>query len=442
MLNLKNHLLNLKKSDIEIYNILIGKERYQEEVINLTASENYVSKSVLEATGSIFTNKYAEGYPGKRYYGGCKFEDLIENIAIESGKKLFKVEHANVQPHSGSQANQAVLFALLKPGDTILSMNLAHGGHLSHGSPVNISGKWFNIVHYGVDKNNELIDYNQVQELALQYKPRLIICGGSAYSRIIDFKKFREISDSINAYLLADIAHIAGLVAVGLHPSPVNHAHFITTTTHKTLRGPRGGMILCNKEKAKDSDKTLDKLIDSAIFPGIQGGPLMHVIAAKAVAFREALKPEFFDYQLQILKNSETLAKWLQSYSFRLVSGGTENHLMLLDLTNKDIAGKDAQNRLEEVDIIVNKNLIPYDTKSATITSGIRIGVPAVTTRGMKEAEMVSIANFIYSILMNKRDKEFVRSDVKKLCWYFPIYKEDRKLSSRIKNKLISFLTS
>ncbi len=442
-MGLENNLTHLKRSDKKIYDILLEKHKYQEDVINLIASENYVSQSVLEAAGSVLTNKYAEGYPGKRYYGGCLYEDEIEGIAIESAKKLFNVEYANVQLHSGSNANIGVIFAVLKPGDTILSMNLSHGGHLSHGSPANISGKWFNIIHYGVDKENEVIDYNQIQTLAETHRPKLIICGASAYPRIINFNKFREIADSVNSYLLADIAHIAGLVATSLHPSPVGYAHFITSTTHKTLRGPRGGLILCNKEKAKDCDKTLDQLISSAVFPGIQGGPLMHIIAAKAVAFREALKPEFKEYQKQIIKNSKEIAECLKGYGFRLVSGGTDNHLMLIDLSNKKVSGADAEKALEKYGIILNKNLIPYDKNSPKITSGIRIGTPAVTTRGMKEKEMKKIAEVIAYAIPNtinsyeKSNAAAYKEIVNALCEEFPIYKERNLLS-----KIISYLTS
>jgi len=406
----------LKTIDPEIYEIMRHEIERQRNKLNLIASENYASRAVLQAMGSVMTNKYAEGYPGKRYYGGCEFVDAAENLAIERAKKLFKAEHVNVQPHSGSQANMAVYLALLKCGDTIMSMDLSHGGHLSHGSPVNFSGKLFNIVPYGVSKETKTIDYDTLAELARKHRPKLIVCGASAYPREIDFKRFREIADEADALLLADIAHIAGLVVAGIHMDPVPYADFVTTTTHKTLRGPRGGMIMCRQEYAKDIDRT--------VFPGIQGGPLMHIIAAKAVAFKEAMNRDFNDYQKQIVKNAKTIASELASRGNEIVSGGTDNHLMLIDLTPADITGKDAEARLGEAGIILNKNTIPFETKSPFITSGIRIGTPAATTRGMKEKEMVTVAWAINEILHNMSDAEKLK-DVKRtileLCGQFPI---------------------
>ena len=381
----------LDKIDPEISNLINEENERQQRNIELIASENFVSKGVMEAAGSVLTNKYAEGYPHKRYYGGCEVVDKVEDLARERAKELYNAEHANVQPHSGSQANQAVYFSVLDPGDKILAMDLTHGGHLTHGSPVNMSGSYYDVVHYGVTKDREIIDYDQVEKLAKEHEPKLIIAGASAYPRVINFMRFKEIADEVGAYLMVDMAHIAGLVAADLHPNPVPHADFVTTTTHKTLRGTRGGMILCKEEHAKK--------IDKAIFPGIQGGPLMHIIAAKAVAFKEALTDEFNEYQHQIIKNAEKLATELKSYGMRLVSGGTDNHLMLVDLNNMDITGKDAETALDKVGITLNKNTIPYETRSPFVTSGIRIGTPAVTTRGMEEKEMEKIAEFIFEAL-------------------------------------------
>lgn len=387
-------LEHVKKVDPEVFEWIKKEEARQHDKIELIASENFVSPAVMEAAGSCLTNKYAEGYPGKRYYGGCEFVDEVERLAIERAKKLFGADHANVQPHSGSQANQGVYFAAVPIGGTILGMNLSHGGHLTHGSPVNQSGKYYNFIHYGVTQEAETIDYDQIRALALEHKPRLIVAGASAYPRIIDFKRFREIADEAGALFMVDMAHIAGLVAAGLHPSPVEYAHFVTTTTHKTLRGIRGGMILCKEEFAKD--------IDKAIFPGLQGGPLMHIIAAKAVAFQEALGDGFKVYQQQVVKNAAVLAETLMSKGFRLVSGGTDNHLMLVDLTNMDVTGKDAEHLLDEAGITVNKNTIPFETRSPFVTSGIRIGTPAVTTRGFKEAEMREVGQLIYDTIVNR----------------------------------------
>lgn len=408
-------LENLNKIDPQVAQAIYNEVERQRNKIELIASENFVSQAVLEALGTPLTNKYAEGYPGKRYYGGCEYVDVVENLAIERAKELFGAEHVNVQPHSGAQANMAVFFAVLNPGDTFMGMNLSHGGHLSHGMAINMSGKYYNVVSYGVRKDTGLIDYDELRELAVKNKPKMIIAGASAYSREIDFKAFREICDEVGAYLMVDMAHIAGLVAAGCHQSPIPYADFVTTTTHKTLRGPRGGMILCKEKYAKD--------IDRAVFPGIQGGPLMHVIAAKAVALQEALQPEFKEYQKQVVKNAKTLAKALQDRGFEIVSGGTDNHLMLVDLTNKNITGKDAQHLLDEVYITVNKNGIPFDTKSPFITSGIRIGTPAVTTRGMKEAEMNEIAELISKTLTDfDRYKNEVIGAVRDLTSRFPLY--------------------
>ena len=407
----------LAQLDPEVFGAIEAEKARQMEVIELIASENLVSKAVLEAAGSVMTNKYAEGYPARRYYGGCQCVDVVEDLARDRAKKLFGADHVNVQPHSGSQANTGVYFACLKPGDTVLGMNLSHGGHLTHGSPVNLSGKYFNFVAYGVDRKTELIDFDAVRELALQHKPKLIIAGASAYPRTLDFQAFRSIADEVGALLMVDMAHIAGLVAAGLHPSPVPHAQFVTTTTHKTLRGPRGGMILCTSEWAN--------AIDKAIFPGIQGGPLMHIIAAKAVAFKEALEPSFKDYQTQIVKNAKTLAEELMARGYRLVSGGTDTHLMLVDLTPKGITGREAELLLDEVGITVNKNGIPFDTKKPTVTSGIRIGTPAVTTRGMKEEEMKVIARLIDETLTSRDDEQVrvrVAAEVKELTGRFPFY--------------------
>ena len=403
---------SLKMVDEEIYNAIEMERKRQNEKIELIASENFTSKAVMEAMGSVFTNKYAEGYPGKRYYGGCQNVDVAEDLARDRAKKIFGAEHANVQPHSGAQANMAVYFTVLKPGDTILGMNLSHGGHLTHGSPVNFSGKMYNIVPYGVNKEG-YIDYDELEKIAIECKPKIIVAGASAYPRVIDFARFREIADKVGAYLMVDMAHIAGLVAAGLHPNPVPYADFVTTTTHKTLRGPRGGMILCKEKYAKDLDKN--------VFPGVQGGPLMHVIAGKAVCFKEALTPEFKEYQNQILKNAKALAEELINRGFNLVSNGTDNHLMLVDLTNKGITGKDAESLLDEVGITVNKNTIPFDTQKPNIASGIRIGTPAMTTRGMKEEEMREIAALIDRTI-NGENKEKIKEDVLKLTSKFPIY--------------------
>ena len=405
----------LKNFDKEVYDACTLELTRQRNNIELIASENIVSKAVLLAAGSVLTNKYAEGYPGKRYYGGCVHVDVVEEIARERAKKLFGAEHANVQPHSGANANLAVFFALLNPGDTVLSMNLAHGGHLSHGSPVNISGKYFNIVPYGVADDNGRIDYDALEAKALECKPKLILAGASAYSRTIDFARFRKIADMVGAYLMVDMAHIAGLVAAGVHPSPVPYADVVTTTTHKTLRGPRGGLILCREELAK--------AIDKAVFPGTQGGPLMHIIAAKAVAFGEALTDEFKAYQNQIVKNAATLADALLSEGLDLVSGGTDNHLMLLDLRNTGITGKELEHRLDEVRITANKNAVPNDPQSPFITSGVRLGTPAVTSRGFKEAEMTKIAKWIANSVKDfEGTKEETLAGVDALCRQFPIY--------------------
>jgi len=406
----------LKTIDPEIYEVMRHEIERQRTKLNLIASENYASRAVLEAQGSVMTNKYAEGYPGKRYYGGCEFVDAAENLAIERAKKLFRAEHINVQPHSGSQANMAVYFATLKYGDTIMSMDLSHGGHLSHGSPVNFSGKLFKIVPYGVSRQTKTIDYDELSKIAKEHKPKIIVAGASAYPRELDFKRFREIADEAGAMLLADIAHIAGLVVAGEHCDPVPYSDFVTTTTHKTLRGPRGGMIMCREEYAKDIDKT--------VFPGIQGGPLMHVIAAKAVAFKEAMSKEFNDYQKQIVKNAKKVAGELVMRGNELVSGGTDNHLMLVDLTSLGITGKEAEAKLQDAGIILNKNTIPFETKSPFITSGIRIGTPAATTRGMKEKEMIIIAEAIDEVIRNINDANKIketRRSILDLCNQFPI---------------------
>jgi len=389
----------------------------QEYSLELIASENFVSEAVLEAQGSVMTNKYAEGYPGKRYYGGCQHVDIVERLAIERAKLLFGADHVNVQPHSGSQANMAVYFSVLKPGDTILGMNLSHGGHLTHGSPVNFSGKLFNVVSYGVSRENQTIDYNEVERMALEHNPKMIVVGASAYPRIIDFAAFRTIADKVGAVVMVDMAHIAGLVATGLHPNPVPHAEFVTTTTHKTLRGPRGGMILCREEFAK--------VLNSNIFPGIQGGPLMHVIAAKAVAFKEALTPEFKIYQEQIVKNARTLAAELMARGFRLVSGGTDNHMMLVDLSDTELTGKIAEESLDRAGITVNKNTVPFETRSPFVTSGFRIGTPAATTHGLKEPEMKEVAGFIAEVLVNVNNDEKlaeIKGSVNAMMKRFPLY--------------------
>ena len=408
-----DELMNYDKEVFESCQREVDRQMHN---IELIASENIVSKAVLLAAGTPLTNKYAEGYPAKRYYGGCQYVDEVEEIARNRAKALFGAEHANVQPHSGASANLAVFFALLNPGDTVLSMSLAEGGHLSHGSPVNISGKYFNIVPYGVDSATQTIDYDHVEKLALENKPKLILAGASAYPRKIDFKRFREIADKVGAYFMVDMAHIAGLIAAGLHENPVPYAHVVTTTTHKTLRGPRGGMILCTEELAKQ--------IDKAIFPGIQGGPLMHIIAAKAVALGEALTPEFKAYQQQIVKNASVLSGELLKEGFNLVSGGTDNHLMLIDLRPFDLTGKEYEKKLDEVHITVNKNAIPNDPQSPFITSGIRVGTPAVTSRGFKEAEMVKIAHWLKLVATDfEGSKDLVTSEVIELCKQFPIYK-------------------
>lgn len=401
--------------DKEVYDAIQSELQRQQNTLELIASENFVSQAVLEATGSVLTNKYAEGYSGKRYYGGCANIDKVESLAIERVKKLFGAEHANVQPHCGANANLAVYFAVLKPGDKVLGMSLSNGGHLTHGSPVNISGAFFDFASYGVDENG-FIDYDNVLEIAKKEKPKLIVAGASAYPRIIDFAKFREIADQVGAYLMVDMAHIAGLIIAGLHPSPVPYADFVTSTTHKTLRGARGGLILCKEKYAK--------MIDKAVFPGTQGGPLEHVIAGKAVAFKEALSPEFKEYQIQIVKNAKALAEALKKYGFDLVSGGTDNHLMLLNLTNKNISGKEYEGILEEIGITVNKNTIPNETRSPFITSGIRIGTPNITTRGMKEEQMEQIAYIMSRILSNPEEKKQLKAQVSDLARQFPIYND------------------
>lgn len=407
----------LSAYDNEVYSACESELERQQRNIELIASENIVSKAVLLATGSVLTNKYAEGYPSKRYYGGCQCVDVVEEIARNRAKELFKAEHVNVQPHSGANANLAVFFALLNPGDTVMGMNLQQGGHLSHGSPVNISGKYFNVVPYGVDESTARIDYDEMERIALECKPKLIVAGASAYSRVIDFPRCREIADKVGAYLMVDMAHIAGLVAAGVHPSPVPYADIVTTTTHKTLRGPRGGMILCKEQFAKQ--------IDKAVFPGTQGGPLMHIIAAKAVALGEALTEEFKNYQKQVVKNAAVLADELMKHGIDIVSGGTDNHLMLLDLRNKGITGKELEHRLDEVRITANKNTIPNDPQSPFVTSGLRIGTPAVTTRGFKEPEMELIAGWISDIINDfDGNKDRVLSEVQSLCERFPLYSE------------------
>lgn len=406
---------NLKKEDIEVFNAIEKELERQKNKIELIASENFTSKAVMEAMGSYMTNKYAEGYPENRYYGGCEYVDIVENLAIERAKKLFSAEHVNVQPHSGAQANMAVYQAMLIPGDTVLGLNLSHGGHLTHGSKVNSSGKLYNFIAYGVKEDTGIIDYDEVERLALENKPKMIVTGASAYPRIIDFKRFREIANKVGALLMVDMAHIAGLVATGLHPNPVEYADFVTTTTHKTLRGPRGGMILCKEEYAK--------LIDKAVFPGIQGGPLMHVISAKAVCLKEALSPKFKKYQEQVIKNANTLAEELKKYGFNLVANGTDNHLILIDLTNKNITGKELEVRLDEVGITVNKNAIPFDVQKPSITSGIRIGTPAVTTRGFKEEEMKKIAKLINQVVEDyDKEKDTIKKEVESICKKYPLY--------------------
>jgi glycine hydroxymethyltransferase len=409
----------LKKFDPEVYEAIKKEVEREQNKIVLIASENYASRAVLEAQGSIFTNKYAEGYPERRYYGGCEYADIVESLAIKRAKELFGAEHVNVQPHSGTQANMAVYFSFLKPGDKILGMSLTHGGHLSHGAPVNFSGIFYQTFFYGVDKKTGFINYDEVRELAKKHRPKMILAGASSYSRIIDFKIISDIAKEVNAYLLADIAHIAGLVTAGLHPSPVPYADFVTTTTHKTLKGPRGGMILCKAEYAK--------AIDKMVFPGIQGGPLVHVIAAKAVALKEALSERFKNYQIQVVKNAKELADSLMDRGFKLISNGTDTHLTLLDFTDKSITGRDAETVLDLAGVTVNKNPIPYDDKPATVTSGIRIGTPIVTSRKMKEPEMVVIADLIAQVINNVNNNtiiERVKEKVKTLCREFPVYKD------------------
>ena len=409
-------IMNLNGTDRELFQIIEQEQRRQEETINLIASENYVSSAVMAATGSVLTNKYAEGYPGKRYYPGCTYIDEAENLAIERCKQLFNAQHANVQPHSGSQANMAVYFSLLQPGDTILGMSLAAGGHLTHGHGVNFSGTLFNSIQYTVNRDTECLDYDEIERLAHQHKPKLIVCGASAYSRIIDFQRLSSIAKNVNAFLMADIAHIAGLVAVGLHPSPVACADFVTSTTHKTLRGPRGGLIMSSPEHAAK--------IDRAIMPGMQGGPLMNTIAAKAVAFYEALQPAFYDYQQQIIKNAQTLAHELQGLGYRIVAGGTDNHLFIVDLTAKNITGLQADQALEKAGINVTRSCIPFDTQKPWITSGMRIGSPAVTTRGMKESEMIAIAHLIDNVITHHNNDTVlhaIKMKVRTLCAQFPI---------------------
>ena len=410
------NFVNLKNEDKEIFSLVEKELNRQQQGIELIASENFASEAVMEAMGSYLTNKYAEGYPSKRYYGGCEIVDEVEEIARNRAKELFGAEHVNVQPHSGSQANMAVYFTILEPGDTVLGMDLSHGGHLTHGSPVNFSGKLFNFVSYGVDSETETINYESVRELAIKYKPKLIVAGASAYSRVIDFKKFKEICDEVNAYFMVDMAHIAGLVAAGEHPSPVPYADFVTSTTHKTLRGPRGGLILCKEKYAKALDKN--------IFPGMQGGPLMHIIAAKAVCFKEALEPDFKVYAKNVIANCKVLGEELVKLGFKLVSNGTDNHLILIDLNNKDITGKEAEKLLDSIGITVNKNTVPNETRSPFVTSGIRIGTAAVTTRGLDKEAMKEIAGIINDAIENRNnDLEGLRERVKTLCSKYPLYR-------------------
>jgi len=407
----------LDQVDPEVAKAIELETRRQAGKLELIASENFVSEAVLEAQGSVMTNKYAEGYPGKRYYGGCEYVDIVETLAIERCKQLFGCDAVNVQPHSGTQANMAVYFAACSPGDTVLGMNLSHGGHLSHGSPANFSGKFYKIVPYGVNRDTEMIDYDELAQIARENKPKMIVVGASAYPRIIDFNKFRAVADEVGAVIMADIAHIAGLVAVGLHPSPIPVCEYVTTTTHKTLRGPRGGLIMCKEPYIK--------ILNSRVFPGMQGGPLMHVIAAKAVALKEALMPDFKAYQQQIVKNAQAMAGELTNCGFRIVSGGTDNHLMLVDLTSKGVTGKDAQEALDRAAITVNKNGIPFDTQGPMVTSGIRIGTPALTTRGMKENEMRLIASLIADVINHINDEQKIKAvaaEVKTLCAKFPLY--------------------
>lgn len=419
--------MHLKNVDPEIFQLILSETKRQNNKLEMIASENFVGEALLEAQGSSLTNKYAEGYPSARWYGGCEYVDGVESLAIERAKKLFGSDHANVQPHSGSTANMAVYFAALSMGDTVLAMDLACGGHLTHGHSHNFSGRYFNVISYGVSKKDECIDYDEIADLAKAHNPKMILVGASAYPRTFDFEKFRKICDKIGAYLFVDMAHFAGLVAAGLHPNPVPFSDFVTTTTHKTLRGPRGGMILCKKEFAKK--------IDSEIFPGIQGGPLMHVIAAKAVCFKEAMSPEFKSYQKQIMKNAKHLAESLKKAGYRIVSGGTDNHLMLVDLSEKGITGRDAAKVLDIANITVNKNLIPFDKKSAAVTSGIRVGTPALTSRGMTEIEMGKIAGLMDTVLTRPSDAssiEYVKAEVAKLTEKFPLYKD---LIKRLENE-------
>lgn len=409
---------SLRKTDPQIFAAIRKELLRQNNNLELIASENFVSEAVLEAQGSVLTNKYAEGYPGRRWYGGCEYVDEVERLAVARAKEIFKAEHANVQPHSGSQANMAVYFSLLNLGDTVLAMDLACGGHLTHGHPHNFSGSFYKIIPYGVNKKTELLDYDDIEELAVKFKPRMILAGASAYPRIIDFKKFRKICDKVGAYLFVDMAHIAGLVAAGIHPNPVEYAEVVSTTTHKTLRGARGGMILCRKE--------FSKKIDAQIFPGIQGGPLLHIIAAKAVALKEAMNPKFINYQKQIVRNAKTLARALKNKGFRIVSGGTDTHLLLVDLTRKNIAGCDAASILDRAGITVNKNLIPFDKLSPAVTSGIRLGTAAVTTRGMKEKQMELIASLVNMVVGSPQDEKVfsgVRREVQRLVNKYPLYR-------------------
>jgi glycine hydroxymethyltransferase len=418
MTSLSERLRSLSEVDPEVAEAIEQEMNREEQTLELIASENFASSAVMEAAGSVLTNKYAEGYPAKRWYQGCRNMDRVEALAIERVKELFNAQHANVQPHSGSQANMGVYFAALEPGDSILAMNLAHGGHLTHGHPVNFSGRFFKIIPYGVNRDTECIDYNEIEELASKHKPKLILAGGSAYPRAIDFQRLRAVADSVGAFAMADMAHFAGLVAAGIHPDPVPHCHFVASTTHKTLRGPRGGFILCKGEFARD--------IDSQIFPGIQGGPLMHIIAAKAVCFKEAQSDGFREYQVQIVRNAKKLAQTFQDRGIRVVSGGTDTHLLLIDLAPLGLTGKNAAKRLEQAGIVANKNLIPFDTKSAFVTSGLRFGTPAVTTRGMGQEEVSQIAHLISDILYNMDDEEVMkktRAAVKDLCRRFPLYR-------------------
>lgn len=423
----------IKKTDPQLYRAIVDEIHRQNEKLELIASENFVSPAVLQAMGQVMTNKYAEGYPAKRYYGGCEFVDVAEELARDRAKKLFQAEHANVQPHSGSQANIAAYFSFIKPGDTILGMNLSHGGHLTHGSPVNFSGRIFRVVFYGVNRETGRIDLDEVAAVAEKEKPRLIIVGASAYARAIDYESFRWIADKVGAYLVADIAHPAGLIACELLPSPMPHCHAVTTTTHKTLRGPRGGMILIGKDQENDlgiktpkgRTKLWSEIIDSNVFPGFQGGPLMHIIAAKALAFKEALQPDFREYSKQVIRNAQTLANELMEMGYHVVSGGTDTHLMLVDLRNKGLTGKQAEQALEQAGITVNKNMVPFDDQSPFVTSGIRLGTPALTTRGMKEKEMAEIAKFIDSVLSQIDDKTVIKEvahETFELCERFPLY--------------------